>query len=71
MYNNSLDKDDLIDIKTIKINTDLPINERIEDFINQIKNPYHYKCGKIIVKINFLDTEKSLEDKIEEYISSL
>ena len=33
-------KEDLVDINTVKINTDLPVKERVEDYIRQIKNPY-------------------------------
>ncbi len=40
------DPDTLVDICSVKkINTSLPKEERIDDFIRQIKNPYLFKCG--------------------------
>jgi hypothetical protein len=44
---------DLADIRKVKINHDLPVEERLKDYIHQIKNPYVYKCGNTIVRIKF------------------
>lgn len=57
-------KEDLVDINTVKINTDLPVKERIEDYIRQIKNPYCYLDHGVVVKVNFTG-EKSLEDCLD------
>mgnify|MGYP000522656980 CR=1 FL=1 len=54
-------KEDLVDISTVKINTDLPVKERVEDFIRQIKNPYCYLDHGVVVKVNFTGN-KSLVD---------
>ena len=54
-------KEDLVDISTVKINSDLPIKERVEDFIRQIKNPYCYLDHGVIIKVNFTGG-KSLAD---------
>ena len=34
-----IDRDKLVDIRDVIINTDLPKEERIKDYIRQIKNP--------------------------------
>jgi len=67
----TVDPDTLVDINDVVINTDLPREERVADFIKQIKNPYIYKCGKAIVKVSFADTSETLEDKLESYLLSL
>ena len=36
----TIDRDDLVDISTVKIDQSLPRDERIADYIRQIKNPY-------------------------------
>jgi predicted RNA binding protein with dsRBD fold (UPF0201 family) len=36
----TVDPDTLVDIETVTIRTDLPKEERILDYIQQIKNPY-------------------------------
>ena len=67
----TVDPNTLVDMKEVTINTELPKRERILDFINQIKNPYCYKCGNTIIKITFADTDVTLDDKIENYLKSL
>jgi len=67
----TVDPATLADIREVKVNTALPKRERILDFIRQVKNPYCYKCGKMVVKVSFADTEATLEDKLESYLLSL
>lgn len=62
-----VDSDDLVDIEDIDINTNLSEEERIEDYLEQVKNPYCYKDNGVIVKIGFAGS-KSLEECIAEYI---
>ena len=61
----------LVDIKDVQINTSLPRDERVLDFLTQIKNPYCFKVGKAAVKISFSDTEATVEDCLERYLLSL
>ena len=67
----TVDRDTLVDIQDVKINTDLPIDERLIDFVRQIKNPYCYKFGKATVKIQHEDTVVTLEERLESYFMSL
>lgn len=67
----SANLEDLIDINDVTINRALPTEERILDFVRQIKNPYLYKCGKVVVKVSFADTEDTLEDKLKGYLLSM
>ena len=45
--------------------------ERIREFIRQIKNPYCYIDGDIVVKISFSDNGKTMEDCMRNYFSGL
>ena len=65
-----IDRDTLVDIRDVKVNTALPKRERAVDFIRQIKNPYCYRHGKYVVKVAFSDTEVSLEERLAGYIRS-
>ena len=67
---NTVDRDALVDIRDVKVNTALPKQERAIDFIRQIGNPYCYKHGKYVVKVGFSDTEVSLEERLAGYIRS-
>lgn len=62
--------DTLIDISEITIKKELPKKERIIDFIRQIKNPYCFTCGDMVVKLSFTQEETTLEEKIEELFTS-
>lgn len=62
--------DTLRDIRDVTVNTDLPKQERILDFIRRIGNPYCYRHGKYVVKVSFTDTDVTLEDRMLSYIRS-
>ena len=42
-----IDPDTIPDIRDIKIDTEQPVQERILSYIQQVKNPYVLRCGKI------------------------
>ncbi len=67
----STDPDTLVDICSIKINTALPKEERIADFIRQIKNPYLFKCGDLVIQSVFPDTEVTLNDRLKQYLKNV
>ena len=66
----TVDPDTLRDIRDVTVNTNLPKQERILDFIRQIGNPYCYRHGKYVVKVSFTDTDVTLEDRMLSYIRS-
>ena len=66
-----VDPDTVPDIRDIHIDKDKPLLERTLDYINQIKNPYCIRCGKILVKIEYSETETTIEDCMEGYFRSL
>ena len=62
--------DDLVDLKDIQIDPSLPKEERIASFIRQVKNPYCYKCGKIVVKEGF-EEGTTLEEQLKTIFSTM
>lgn len=66
----NIDINELVDIRDVKINMKLPKEERILDYIKQVKNPYcyKYKSHKIIVTFNN-ETSLTLKDCLEEYLN--
>lgn len=67
----TIDRESLADIRDVQIDRKLPREQRFRDFLGQIRNPYCYRCGKIIVKISFSDTDATLEDRLEHYLATL
>ena len=66
----TVDINTLRDIRDVQVNTDLPKEERVLDFIRQIGNPYCYRHGKYVVKISFTDTDVTLEQRMLAYLRS-
>ena len=64
----TIDRDSLVDIRSVNIDTTLPKEERMCDFIRQIKDPYLYRHGKYVVKIAFSDTDITLEQRLADYV---
>ena len=60
--------DELVDIKDVFVNRELSKNERITAFVQQIKNPYCFKCGKFVVKVRYSDNGRSMEDCLKNIL---
>jgi len=67
----AVDAESLVDIRDVKINPDLSKEERIAQFLNQIGNPYCFRCNGCVVQVSFTETERTLEDCLQDYFSSI
>lgn len=65
----TVDRSTLVDAESVKINTELPIEERIADYIAQIKNPYCYLYKGMAIKISF-SGKRTLEDCMKDSLFS-
>ena len=61
-------KEDLVDIESVNIDITKPIEERMLDFICQIKNPYLFKVGDIAVKVVYGKTEVTIQRQMENLV---
>mgnify|MGYP007048990218 FL=1 len=55
----------LADIRDVSVNKDLPREERIAEFLRQIRDPYHFKCGGFVVRASFSQEGATLEECIK------
>ena len=55
----------LVDIRDVTVDKELPREERITEFVRQIKNPYHFKCGRFTVQASFSAEGATLEECIK------
>ena len=62
-------KCNLVDIQDVKIDTTATLEEKAISFIQQIKDPYHFRFGKYEVDVAFVGNER-LEDKLINYLSN-
>ena len=61
--------DDLVDIRTVHIDTSRPVLERVLSFMAQIKNPYLFKVGTTPVKVDFNEDGPSLQKCLETFFT--
>ena len=67
----NVDRSALVQRNSVRLNPDAPREDRLRDFIRQIKNPYCYLDGKTVVKITFSNTDTTMEDCLEHYLRGL
>ena len=63
-------REDLVDIQNVHIDTALPVAERVQNYIAQIKNPYHFSYGDSVVNISFTPDGTDLKTRLKSYFIS-
>ena len=58
----------LKNIEDVVIDTNLSVEERMRAFVKQIKNPYCFRCGKLVVQVEYKESGKSINECLKEYI---
>ena len=67
----TVDRSTLMQRSSVRLDPSAPREERLRDFIQQIKNPYCYLDGKTVVKISFTNTATTIKDCLENYLRGL
>ena len=63
------DYSSLVEIKDVRVNSNLPQKERIAEYVRQIKNPYQFKHGKHVVHLRFNENGPTLEECLLRVVS--
>ena len=63
--------DSLVDIRDVKIDRSLPVEERMKSYVEQIKNQYMFKVGKTIVRVSYANTTQTINDNFLNLLMSL
>lgn len=64
-------KEDLVDIQDVEINEALTKNERVEEFLEQVKNPYCYKVDDVVVGVSFSNNGVTFEERLKQFLNTL
>lgn len=67
----TVDRESLVDINTIVIDESLSKEERAAEFLRQIRNPYCFRVGKVVVKNVYSDDGVSLEERFEQFARTI
>ncbi len=65
-----VDREKLTDIHDIIIEETDTLEKKRQSFLEQTRNPYVVKAGEYVLKLSFAECEKTLEDRIAEYIQN-
>ncbi len=60
--------DNFTDLREIQIDESKKVPERVENFLEQVGNPYLFKVGDVFVKVNYKDG-KDLADSLITLLS--
>jgi len=69
--NGTVNKENLVDIRDVEVSQDLSVTDRILEYISLTKNPYIQKYGDTVVRISFVETDVSFEDRMKGYFEML
>ncbi len=63
--------DELVDIRDIHIDHNLPFKERVRSYVEQVKDPYCFRVGDVKVRVSYAGKDKTLNDSFSTMISSM
>ena len=66
-----VNRNTLVDIDGVQIDTGLPVERRMQQYLEQIKNPYCFLCGDTPVRVCFSSNGQDLGGKIKNYFTTL
>lgn len=67
----TVDINTLTDLRDIKIDTKLPIEEKLTLFAEQTNNLFVHRIDDYVVKVRFQKEGPTIDDKMEEYLRHL
>lgn len=54
------------DIRMIELNLTAPKEDRVKEYVRQVKNPNVIRVGKVIVEMEYLTCGRSLQEALTE-----
>lgn len=67
----TVDPESLVDVSGILISDDMTKEERVAEFVKQVKNPYCFRVGDMVVKNVYSSDGISLKDRFEQFARTL
>ena len=67
----TVDPETLVDVTKIMVDAGLPKEKRVAEFLRQVKNPYCFRVGDMVVKNVYSDTGVSLRERFAQFAGTL
>ena len=62
---------ELVDIRDVVIDKSLTLEARVKSYVEQIKDPYCFKVGDVVVRVSYSGKDKSLTDSFTSMLASM
>ena len=62
-------RESLVDIRDVKLDSSMEQADRVRSFIQQVKNPYRFKVGDVVVNVAY--TNATLNECFADMLSLL
>ena len=66
-----VDPETLVDVTVIKIDENLSKEERKAEYLKQVKNPYCFRVGDVVVKNVYSNDGVTLQERFEQFARTL
>lgn len=63
--------DSLVDIRDVKIDRSMSVEDRMKSYVGQIKNPYMFKVGNTVVRVSYANTQATINDNFVNLLASM
>ena len=63
--------DSLVDIRDVRIDRSMSVEDRMKSYGEQIKNPYMFKVGNTIVRVSYANTQATINDNFVNLLASM
>lgn len=63
--------DSLVDIRDVKIDRSMSVEDRMRSYVEQIKNPYMFKVGNTVVRVSYANTQATINDNFVNLLASM
>ena len=63
--------DSLVDIRDVKIDRSMSVEERMKSYVEQIKNPYMFKVCSTVVRVSYANTQATINDNFVNLLASM
>ena len=65
------DMSGLVDIRDVKVDRSLPVEDRIRSYVEQVKDPYCFRVGDVKVRVSFASNGRTLNESFTDMLASL
>lgn len=67
----TVDPDSLVDVKSLHIPEEITGEERLREFVHQVRNPFCYRVGNVVVKNVYSQDGVTINERFGQLVKNL